>query len=290
MKLSKCANGHFYDSDKYPECPYCNTDLLKDHAIVHEGEAEPPAAAAQAAEQPAAEAAGGRPASNEIHTESPRTAVRGLPLRFIQNPPRGRSRTAAGELEGARPASNQIVRRRKACSSRLSGEAAAQGTPARPQIKKSPESDSGDFLLMLWFTQRSCRSRRERRPAQRPERLRERQRRQPDPHRRVHGLAGPGSVFPHPHAQRRPLRPAQKSAEFSKHHRPLGAEHGRSRNRHAVFYPDAGRLLPPQAGGPRGPLGALSLTRRPRAAARGLHFDAAGSEWGPFFFPHLCPL
>ena len=82
----------------------------------------------------------------------------------------------------------------------------------------------------------------------------------------------------------------KKSAEFSKHHRPLGAEHGRSRNRHAVFYPDAGRLLPPQAGGPRGPLGALSLTRRPRAAARGLHFDAAGSEWGPFFFPHLCPL
>lgn len=49
MKLSKCANGHFYDSDKYSECPYCNTDLLKDHAIVHEGEAEPPAAAAQAA-------------------------------------------------------------------------------------------------------------------------------------------------------------------------------------------------------------------------------------------------
>ena len=48
MKLSKCANGHFYDSDKYPECPYCNTDLLKDHAIVHEGEAEPPAAVAQA--------------------------------------------------------------------------------------------------------------------------------------------------------------------------------------------------------------------------------------------------
>ena len=32
----------------------------------------------------------------------------GLPMRFIQNPPRGRSRTAAGELEGARPASNEI--------------------------------------------------------------------------------------------------------------------------------------------------------------------------------------
>ena len=34
--------------------------------------------------------------------------VRGLPLRFIQNPPRSRSRTAAGELEWARPASNEI--------------------------------------------------------------------------------------------------------------------------------------------------------------------------------------
>ena len=30
MKLSKCDNGHFFDSDKYPECPYCNTALLKD--------------------------------------------------------------------------------------------------------------------------------------------------------------------------------------------------------------------------------------------------------------------
>ena len=29
-------------------------------------------------------------------------------MRFIQNPPRSRSRTAAGELEGARPASNEI--------------------------------------------------------------------------------------------------------------------------------------------------------------------------------------
>ena len=40
MKLTKCGNGHFYDSDKYPECPYCNTDLLKDHSIVHTGAAE----------------------------------------------------------------------------------------------------------------------------------------------------------------------------------------------------------------------------------------------------------
>ena len=64
MKLSKCANGHFYDSDKYPECPYCNTDLLKDHAIVHEGEAEPPAAAAQAA-APAAGEKGRKSAQRE---------------------------------------------------------------------------------------------------------------------------------------------------------------------------------------------------------------------------------
>ena len=49
MKLTKCASGHFYDADKYPECPYCNTDLLKDHAIVHEGEAEQPAAVDKAA-------------------------------------------------------------------------------------------------------------------------------------------------------------------------------------------------------------------------------------------------
>lgn len=49
MKLSKCESGHFYDSDKYPECPYCNTELLKDHSTVHEGEAEQPAAVDKAA-------------------------------------------------------------------------------------------------------------------------------------------------------------------------------------------------------------------------------------------------
>ena len=49
MKLSKCESGHFYDSDKYPECPYCNTELLKDHSNVHEGEAEQPAAVDKAA-------------------------------------------------------------------------------------------------------------------------------------------------------------------------------------------------------------------------------------------------
>ena len=49
MKLSKCESGHFYDSDKYPECPYCNTELQKDHSILHEGEAEQPAAVDKAA-------------------------------------------------------------------------------------------------------------------------------------------------------------------------------------------------------------------------------------------------
>ena len=49
MKLIKCENGHFYDGDKYPECPYCNTELLKDHSIVHAGAAEQPGPAAQAA-------------------------------------------------------------------------------------------------------------------------------------------------------------------------------------------------------------------------------------------------
>lgn len=23
MKLQRCANGHFYDGDKYPTCPHC---------------------------------------------------------------------------------------------------------------------------------------------------------------------------------------------------------------------------------------------------------------------------
>jgi hypothetical protein len=49
MKLTKCENGHFYDSDKYPECPYCNTDLLRDRSIVRTGEAEQPAAVKTAA-------------------------------------------------------------------------------------------------------------------------------------------------------------------------------------------------------------------------------------------------
>lgn len=34
MKLSKCERGHFYDGDKYPECPYCNPELQHDSSIV----------------------------------------------------------------------------------------------------------------------------------------------------------------------------------------------------------------------------------------------------------------
>jgi len=47
MKLTKCENGHFYDADKYPGCPYCNTDLQRDAgSIVSQGSAEEPAPAA----------------------------------------------------------------------------------------------------------------------------------------------------------------------------------------------------------------------------------------------------
>lgn len=41
MKLTKCEQGHFYDGDKYPACPYCNTDLQKETAIVHTSEIPP---------------------------------------------------------------------------------------------------------------------------------------------------------------------------------------------------------------------------------------------------------
>ncbi len=48
MKLTKCTAGHFYDGDKYPDCPYCNTDLQADaRAIVSAaGEREAPNLAA----------------------------------------------------------------------------------------------------------------------------------------------------------------------------------------------------------------------------------------------------
>lgn len=39
MKLTKCPNGHFYDADKHPECPYCNGGLEADSAIAQPGTA-----------------------------------------------------------------------------------------------------------------------------------------------------------------------------------------------------------------------------------------------------------
>lgn len=39
MKLTKCPNGHFYDADKHPECPYCNGGLEAGSAIVQPGTA-----------------------------------------------------------------------------------------------------------------------------------------------------------------------------------------------------------------------------------------------------------
>lgn len=52
MKLKKCDQGHFYDGDKFPACPYCNTDLKTETAIVHTSEA--PAGEAAAPEGPVA--------------------------------------------------------------------------------------------------------------------------------------------------------------------------------------------------------------------------------------------
>ena len=39
MKLTKCPNGHFYDADKHPECPYCNGGLEAGNAIAQPGTA-----------------------------------------------------------------------------------------------------------------------------------------------------------------------------------------------------------------------------------------------------------
>ena len=120
------------------------------------------------AAQPAAEAAGGRPASNEIDTESPRTAVRGLPLRFIQNPPRSRSRTAAGELEGAWPASNErsmqslghFVRglprasfktRRAAGHAQPRGSSRGKAASTSYRCRKPSDISSGGFLHPLFL-------------------------------------------------------------------------------------------------------------------------------------------
>ena len=34
MKLTKCEHGHFYDADKYPGCPYCDSDLRKSGSTI----------------------------------------------------------------------------------------------------------------------------------------------------------------------------------------------------------------------------------------------------------------
>lgn len=46
MKLTKCENGHFYDAEKYPVCPYCNTELQQagSRGIVAQGDKQPKAA------------------------------------------------------------------------------------------------------------------------------------------------------------------------------------------------------------------------------------------------------
>ena len=49
MKLTKCPNGHFYDADKHPECPYCNGGLEAGSAIARPGAAAEAGLAARAA-------------------------------------------------------------------------------------------------------------------------------------------------------------------------------------------------------------------------------------------------
>lgn len=44
MTMKRCSNGHFYDSDKHQQCPYCgiaNMDASKTMPIVQEREPEP---------------------------------------------------------------------------------------------------------------------------------------------------------------------------------------------------------------------------------------------------------
>ncbi|MDD6320765.1 MAG: FHA domain-containing protein [Oscillospiraceae bacterium] len=55
MKLTKCESGHFYDADKYPDCPYCNTELQHRAGIVQPGSA---GAAAVKSAQPRGPVAG----------------------------------------------------------------------------------------------------------------------------------------------------------------------------------------------------------------------------------------
>lgn len=45
MKLTKCPNGHYYDADKNPECPYCGGGLDAQNPIAQPGAAGQAAAA-----------------------------------------------------------------------------------------------------------------------------------------------------------------------------------------------------------------------------------------------------
>ena len=58
MKLCKCESGHFYDGDKYPLCPYCNTDLQQGGSIVAAAGEETPAPAQEAPAAPDGPVAG----------------------------------------------------------------------------------------------------------------------------------------------------------------------------------------------------------------------------------------
>lgn len=46
MKLTKCEQGHFFDADKFPACPYCHAELQSETTIVQTSQVTPAAAAA----------------------------------------------------------------------------------------------------------------------------------------------------------------------------------------------------------------------------------------------------
>ena len=91
-----------------------------------------------------------------------------------------------------------------------------------------------------------------------------------------------GVYSPHPHAQRRPLGQHKKAQNFQNTialWEQNTGDHGTAMRYFTLMLVASSS----SSWRSRGPLGALSLTWRPCAAARGLHFDAAGSEWGPRF-------
>ena len=76
MKLTKCPNGHFYDADKHPECPYCNGGLEAGSAIAQPGTAAEVAAAAGVSRSTASRALNDSPRISEETKRRVRAAAK----------------------------------------------------------------------------------------------------------------------------------------------------------------------------------------------------------------------